>query len=241
MKFRLAVPLLVLLLLAPGAAATIPPVSDPVPTLSIDDETTLETNFDTFGGLEVRLSAPTDDAVTVHWATAGGTATSEDYVPDSGTLTFAPRETTKRIGVDIKGDALDEPDETVFFDLSDANFATIERARGTLTIIDSDPQPFRLLDAYVDARWSVHRSYTRVTRFAIHRPGGTVVRVRCRGGGCPVRVGAKLRPGAAVDVRIEANYQPLIGRVYQYRIRAGKAPRLTALCLPPGALSPQRC
>jgi hypothetical protein len=52
-----------------------------------------------------------------------------------------------------------------------------------------------------------------------------------------VRVGAKLRPGALVDVRIEAPYKPLIGRVYLYRIRAGKQPRFTELCLPPGSLS----
>src|SRR5262249_36284909 len=120
-----------------------------MPALSIDDETTFETNVDTGGSLEVRLSQPADDNVTVHWSTADGTATSEDYVPDSGTLTFAAGETTKRIGVTIKGDALDEPDETVFFDLSDAAFATIERSRGTLTIIDDDPAPLQLLDASV--------------------------------------------------------------------------------------------
>jgi hypothetical protein len=163
------------------------------PALSIDDETTLETNFDTVAALEVRLSQPTNSSVTVHWQTANGTATSEDYVPDSGTLTFAPGETTKRIGVIIKGDALDEPDETVFFDLSDATFATIERSRGTLTIIDDDPAPLRLLDASVDARWSVHRSYTRVVRLAIHKPTGAVAHVRCRGDGCPAHAGAKLR------------------------------------------------
>jgi hypothetical protein len=143
--------------------------------------------------------------------------------------------------MDIKGDALDEPDESFFVDLSGAQNASIARGRGTITIIDDDPAPFRLLDAYVDARWSVHRTYTRVTRFAIHRPAGALVHVRCRGKGCPVRVGAKLRPGARVDVRVEVQYQPLIGRVYKYRIRAGKPPLFTALCLPPGALSPERC
>jgi hypothetical protein len=87
---------------------------------------------------------------------------------------------------------------------------------------------------------ALHGMYTRVLRFAIHRPGGTVVHVRCRGKGCPMHVGAKLRPGALVDVRIEAPYKPLIGRVYQYRIRAGKRPRFTELCLPPGSLSARR-
>lgn len=239
---RLAIPLVALLVLAPGAGATLPPPRDAVPALSIDDETTYETNFDTVGTLEVALSPPTDDTVTVHWATADGTATAEDYVPDSGTLTFAPRETTKRIAVLIKGDALDERDETVFVDLSDARFATIARARGTLTIVDDDPAPLRLLDASVDVSWSVHRRFTRVTRFAIHEPSGAVAKVRCHGVGCPMRVGARLHPGTLVDVRIEPPlYSPRIGRVFQYRIHAARPPSFRELCLPPGSASPKAC
>jgi len=238
---RLALLLTAALVAAGGAGATIPPQRDPIPTISIADATTHETNVDTVAVLDVTLSGPSGDPVTVNWATADGTADSTDYVPDSGTLTFGPGQIAAQIAVMIKGDALDEPDETVFVQLSGANHATIDRGRATLTIVDDDPVPLRLLDAFVDARWSVHRQYTQVTRFVIHRPASTAVTVRCRGRGCPLRVGAKLRPGAVVDVRIEANYQPLIGRVYQYRIRAGKPPRLTALCLPPGALSPQRC
>ena len=238
---RLGVALVAVLALAPAAAATIPPPRDPVSALSIEDVTTHETNFDTDADLEVTLSPPTDDTVTVHWATADGTADSTDYVPSSGTLTFGPRQSSARIVVLIKGDALDEADETFFVDLSAANFATIERGRGTVTIVDDDPAPFRLLDAFVDVRWSVHKTFTRVARFAIHKPEDSVARVRCHGRGCPLRVGAKLRPGAVVDVRIEAPYKPLIGRVYQYRIRAGKAPRVTALCLPPGAVTPEPC
>jgi hypothetical protein len=210
------------------------------PALSIDDETTLETNVDTAAVVDVTLSSASDETVTVHWATADGTAGAEDYVPASGTLTFASGETTKRAVVLIKGDALDEPDETFFVDLSSPEHATIERARATVTIVDDDPAPFRLLDASVDARWSVHRTYTRVVRFAVHRPSGTTLRIRCRGAGCPLQVGAKLRPGTLVDVRIDAKYQPVIGRVFLYRIRAGKPPRFTELCLSPGSQSARR-
>ena len=240
---RLALVVVAALAAAGSAGGTIPPPPqvDPLPTISIADATTHETNVDTDAVLDVTPSAPSGDPVTVNWATADGTADSTDYVPDSGTLTFKPGQTTARVVVLIKGDALDEPDETVFVQLSEARNATIDRGRATLTIVDDDPAPLRLLDAFVDARWSVHRKYTLVTRFVIHRPDRTSVTVRCHGKGCPVRLGAKLRPGALVDVRIEAKYQPLIGRVYQYRIRAGKAPRLIALCLPPGAVSPRPC
>jgi len=234
--FLLAVAVLAL---AGGAGAAIPPQRASDLRLSIADASVTETNFDIVGLVEVTLSAPSPDTVTVQWATADGTADATDYVPDAGTLIFAPGETSARVAIMIKGDALDEPDETVFVDLSDAKFATIDRARATLTIVDTDSPPFALLDASVDARWSVHRTYTRVTRFTIHKAAGSVAHVRCRGAGCPVRVGRKLRPGALVDVRIEAPYKPLIGRVYQYRIRAGKRPMFRELCLPPGSLSPR--
>lgn len=239
---RVAVFVLALLAFAPGAAATIPPPRDPIPALSIGDVTTRETNVDTVAVLEVTLSTPTDDAATVHWATATGTADSTDFVADSGTLTFQPRQTTARIPVTIKGDALDEPDETVFVDLSDANFATIDRARGAITILDDpgDIPPPKLLAAFVDARWSVHRRYTRVTKFAVHAPAGAAVRVRCTGPGCRTRLaGAKLQPGARIVVRITTVSQ--IGRFFQYRIRAAKAPRLTALCIPLDADAPKPC
>jgi hypothetical protein len=236
---RLVLALAVALLLVPAAGATIPPQRDPLPELTISDVTTFETLIS--AGPTVTLSALSPDTVTVDYATAEGTAESTDFVAQSGTLTFPPGTTTQRVPMDIKGDALDEPDESFFVDLSDAQNASISRGRGTITIVDDDPAPFRLLDAYVDARWSVHRTYTRVTRFAIHRPAGAVVHVRCRGKGCPVRVGAKLRPGARVDVRVEVQYQPLIGRVFQYRIRAGKPPLFVARCLPPGAVAPEPC
>jgi hypothetical protein len=228
---------LLLVLVAVGATRA----GSTTPTLTIADVTTHETNVDVVADPTVTLTPASAETVTVHYATVDGTADSTDYVGDSGTLTFAPGVTTARIPIMIKADALDEPDETFFVDLSAPEHATVERGRGTVTIVDDDPAPFRLLDAWVDARWSVHRTYTRVTRFAIHKPAGANVRVRCRGEGCPVRVGARLRPGAVVRVRFETPYQPLIGRFYEYRIRASKRPRFTALCLPPGALSPKPC
>jgi Calx-beta domain-containing protein len=237
-----AVALLAFLAVAPSATAAIPPPRDPVPALSIADTTTIETNFDTIATMEVTLSTPTDDQVTVHWATSDGTADSTDYVPDSGTLTFAPRQTSARIAVMIKGDALDEPDETVYVDLSDANYASIDKARGTLTIVDdpNDRARLKMLDAFVDARWSVHRRYTRAARFAVHAPPDATVRVQCTGLGCRKQlIGAKLKPGARIVVRVTSVGR--IGRYFEYRIRAGKRPRVVALCLPLSGSAPGSC
>jgi hypothetical protein len=241
-RLLLAGAVLGLLAVQTSAGATIPPQRDPVPSLSIGDVTTIETNVDTVAVLDVTLSTPTDDQVTVHWATADGSADSTDYVSDSGTLTFAPRQSSARIAVMIKGDALDEADETVHVDLSDATFATIQRGRGTITIVDdpADRAALHQLDAFVAARWSVHRRYTRVTSFAVQVPAGARVRVQCTGGGCRKQlVGARLRPGARVVVRVTA--PAVIGRYFEYRIRAGKQPRFAALCLPLSGTAPGPC
>ena len=74
----------------------------------------------------VNLSAACVAAVTVNYATADGTATTadSDYLATSGTLTFAPGETTKSITVDVIGHASGGPswnsgyEESFFVNLS---------------------------------------------------------------------------------------------------------------------------
>jgi hypothetical protein len=51
--------------------------------------------------------------------------------------------------------------------------------------------------------------------------------------------GAKLQPGARIAVRVTTMSQ--IGRFFQYRIRAAKPPRITALCIPLGGDVPKPC
>ena len=54
------------------------------------------------------------------------------------TLTFNPGETSKPITVAVKGDTLDENDETFFVQLSNPNGATLADAQGLGTILDDD-------------------------------------------------------------------------------------------------------
>jgi hypothetical protein len=88
----------------------------------------------------VRLSAAYDQAVTVNYATASGTATAgTDYLSKTGALTFAPGETSKTISVAVKGDKQKEPNEAFFLDLSGASSnALIGLARGIGTILNDD-------------------------------------------------------------------------------------------------------
>ena len=80
--------------------------------------------------------------MTVHYATADGTATAPaDYTATSGTLTFTPGQTTKQVIVPVVGDTLDEADETFTLGLTSPTNATIADGLGLGTITDDDPLP----------------------------------------------------------------------------------------------------
>jgi thermitase len=109
------------------------------PTLSISSVSALE-NIGTFV-FTVTLSAASSSKVTVRFATANGSATAgrtADYSATSGTLTFNPGETSKKVSVAVRNDTLVEADETFFVDLSRPSGATIAVSRGTGTIRNDD-------------------------------------------------------------------------------------------------------
>ncbi|HKB39796.1 MAG TPA: Calx-beta domain-containing protein [Gemmataceae bacterium] len=62
----------------------------------------------------VTHSVAYDQPVTMSYRTVDGTAKTSDqgYVAKSGTLTFAPGETTKTITIEVKGDSKKEANET---------------------------------------------------------------------------------------------------------------------------------
>jgi hypothetical protein len=89
----------------------------------------------------VTLSAAYDQPVTMSFQTANGTATTGDgdYVAKSGTLTFAPGETTKTITIDVNGDSRKEADETFYLDLFGlSSNAMFTKSRGVGTILNDD-------------------------------------------------------------------------------------------------------
>jgi hypothetical protein len=91
-------------------------IADNSPRLSISSEFGSEGDVMTF---TVSLSAPLGTAFTVNFATVDSYAIAgEDYVATSGTLTFAPGETTKTFTVQILADGLEEFDEDFYVSLS---------------------------------------------------------------------------------------------------------------------------
>ena len=88
---------------------------------------------------EVLLSTPSAAIVSADWATSDGTATAgEDYQSASGTLTFLPKETTGTIRIQVHGDVVDEPNETVMVTLSNVSQAGLVDAVATGTVVDDD-------------------------------------------------------------------------------------------------------
>ena len=103
-----------------------------VPALSIGPATVAEGNSGTTNAVfTVTLSAASDGAVTVNYATANGTAMAgSDYTATSGTLTFAAGETTSTITVAVAGDAVDGGRRDVHGEVEHSGGATLGTATG---------------------------------------------------------------------------------------------------------------
>jgi hypothetical protein len=118
-------------------------IADDEPRISISDFTKAEgrksrTTMFTF---TVTLSLLYDQPVTMSFTTVNGTATTgdNDYVAKSGTLTFAPGETTKTIAIEVKGDSRRESKEYFYLDLSsNSSNSQFTKKRGIGTILNDD-------------------------------------------------------------------------------------------------------
>jgi PKD repeat protein len=95
---------------------------------------------------------------------------------------------------------------------------------------------------------------TRISLLEVRAPVGARVRVKCRGGGCPKRdltavagtrpvrfphMRRRLAAGAVVEVFVRANGR--IGKYTRFRIRRGRAPLRSDMCLPPTTRGPAPC
>ncbi len=115
------------------------------PGLAVTGATVMEGNSGSrLVNVNVFLTAPFQQTVTVDYAVADGTAKAgEDYEATSGRLTFLPGEMDKTITVRVFGDTMFEKDETFSVVLADPSNATLESASATVTIVNDDLQPAR--------------------------------------------------------------------------------------------------
>jgi hypothetical protein len=111
-----------------------------VPGFSVDDVTVTEPNLGTVTAtFTVTQSIPGTSATSVRYATSNGTAAAPgDYAAASGTLTFAPGQTSKTFDVQVAGDTVDELTENYAVTLSNPVGAGLIDPTGKGTIIDAD-------------------------------------------------------------------------------------------------------
>lgn len=147
------------LLSAPSAGASIGDrqgvgtiVNDDGPRLRISDASGPEGNSGTRNlTFAVNLSPASTVPVTVKYATANGTAAAgSDYTAATGTLTFAPGETSKTLAIAVSGDTNVEPNETFTVNLSAPTNATLQDAQGIGLILNDDGPLLRVNDVRVN-------------------------------------------------------------------------------------------
>ncbi|MBA5604519.1 hypothetical protein H3H36_03985 [Duganella sp. FT3S] len=125
------------------------------PQLSIGDASVNESD----GGVDVTvtLNKASADTVSVNYATSDGTATTagNDYTAATGSLSFAPGETSKVIHIAIGADATPEASETFNVTLSASSFAAITDNLGVVTI-NADSAPAAVTVSTVLAEDAAH-------------------------------------------------------------------------------------
>jgi hypothetical protein len=133
--------------LGAGSSATATIVNDDVqaapPVVTISPANVAVTEGDAgpaTARFTVSLSAPSQSAVTVNYATANGSATAgQDYTAAAGTVTFAAGQTTQQISLNVAGDRVVEPNETFTVTLSSPSGAQLGAASSaTATIVNDD-------------------------------------------------------------------------------------------------------
>jgi FG-GAP-like repeat/Calx-beta domain/FG-GAP repeat len=112
----------------------------PPPLVSIDDLTTVEGDKDAHSAaLTVRLSAALGQAVSVPFATVGGSAVpGSDFVSGQGTLVIPPDTTSADLEVVVKGDLVPEQDEAFLVELGQPENGTLGDGQAVATIANDD-------------------------------------------------------------------------------------------------------
>jgi len=114
---------------------------DTPPEIYIDDPAIYEGNSGTQTiPFTVYLTHPRGTTVSVKYTTANGTAktSDNDYLAQSGTLVFAPGETSKTINIAVRGDTRKESNEYFLVKLSSPTGATVSDSQGQGTILNDD-------------------------------------------------------------------------------------------------------
>lgn len=116
-----------------------------LPTLSLSGTSVKEGQSGvTNASLTVSLSAAASQPVSVNYTTVNGTALAgSDYQASSGTLSFAPGQTSQTISIPVIGDTTVEPDENFQVQLSNPQNASLNSSTRSalINLLNDDVVP----------------------------------------------------------------------------------------------------
>ncbi|HKP67681.1 MAG TPA: Calx-beta domain-containing protein, partial [Pyrinomonadaceae bacterium] len=151
--------------------------NDPRPSITSAGTTVLEPAIGTTStaNVQVQLSNPSVETVTVNYSTTSSTATpGSDYVTTNGVVTFAPMETVKSVPVQILADLASEPDEVFSVNFTNPTNGTVTQGAANVTIrnlnhaahafdFDGDGKTDVGIYRPSNGQWWINRSSTGMT------------------------------------------------------------------------------
>ena len=125
-------------------------------TLGIAENRVLRFGPSGQAALTVSLSRPSEETITVDYASSDGTATAgEDYTGMSGTLTFTPGVTSRTILIPTSQYAIDSTSESFFVNLTNPSpNATVADAEGEATILWRFQPTVLFSDSFENGQWN---------------------------------------------------------------------------------------
>ncbi len=161
----------------------------------------------------VTLSAPSNEQVTMVFATADGSAhAGQNYQATSGTLIFAPGETEKRVSVMVLGATPGgKPTDEFFVNLYEPVNTALADKHGACAILEEDDDDCRTIvfntpPSLPEAR--VHESYDQVLKAS----GGQAIEFELAGGGLPA--------GLSLDTNGRLTGQPVQFGSFKFQVAA---------------------
>ena len=173
--------------------------NDEMPTVQISGEV-IDVDEDAGEAVvTVTLGQPSGREVSVAFATAAETAVAgDDYETITGTLTFAPGETSGEIAISVLDDEMDEADETLALTISNfVNARVGSNSDAQVRIVDNDAEPTVSFDQEI---YPVQENQgPAVLTISLSAPSGQTVSVRYKSNGGSASAGGDY---AAVDKKL---------------------------------------
>lgn len=111
-------------------------------TASIASVTVNEGNEANTAALNVTLSAPAGDIITIDYSTSDDSAVAgSDYTATSGTVTFNPGEISQTIEIPITGDTINEGDEAFTVQLTNPIGVILSDEQAVVNLLNDDNPP----------------------------------------------------------------------------------------------------